>query len=272
MVYSALHIGSRNSISYRCYLQCSGRIISPLHDVPLYHTKDEGTLNMIVEIPRFSNAKYEISNGEPFNPIIHDNKNGQLKYCANVFPYHGFLWNYGALPQTWEAPSERDSITGLGGDGDPIDVLEIGSRIAKTGEVRQVKVLGALALVDGHELDWKIFTIDIQDPLASQINTAEDLEVICPGMITASKAWYLNFPGKSFAYDGRVLDREFAMDLILKTHEHWRTLSKRAQDSHGIWVNSSNDNLQLEGHSLTSDMPDPTKMHDWTFVKPGHTI
>lgn len=37
------------------------------------------------------------------------------------------LVNYGALPQTYEDPDHADEWTGLQGDGDPIDVCEIGT-------------------------------------------------------------------------------------------------------------------------------------------------
>lgn len=38
--------------------------------------------------------------------------------------------------------------TGYQGDNDPLDVCEIGLRIVATGDVRQVKVLGVLAMID----------------------------------------------------------------------------------------------------------------------------
>lgn len=34
--------------------------VSPFHDIPLYHNKKNGVLNMVVEIPRWSNAKFEV--------------------------------------------------------------------------------------------------------------------------------------------------------------------------------------------------------------------
>ena len=46
------------------------------------------------------------------------------------------LCNYGAFPQTWEDPSaEAHPLVNLAGDNDPIDVIEIGSRVAQRGEV-----------------------------------------------------------------------------------------------------------------------------------------
>jgi hypothetical protein len=54
---------------------------------------------MIVEVPRWTNAKMEISKEESFNPIKQDIKKGKLRYVRNCFPHHGYIWNYGAFPQ-----------------------------------------------------------------------------------------------------------------------------------------------------------------------------
>ena len=67
-------------------------------------------------------------------------KKGKLRNVANVFPHHGYIWNYGALPQTWEWPDHIDKATGCRGDNDPIDVCEIGYRVAKRGDVIQVQI------------------------------------------------------------------------------------------------------------------------------------
>ena len=37
------------------------------------------------------------------------------------------------------------------------------------GSVIQVKVVGALALIDEGETDWKILSIDVTDPMANEI-------------------------------------------------------------------------------------------------------
>ena len=44
----------------------------------------------------------EINKKEKFNPITQDVKKDKLRFVNNVFPHHGYIWNYGALPQTWE--------------------------------------------------------------------------------------------------------------------------------------------------------------------------
>ena len=70
------------------------------------------------------------------------------RYVANCFPHHGYIWNYGALPQTWEDPEHTDPATNCKGDNDPIDVCEIGTRVQSRGAVIQVKVLGVFAMID----------------------------------------------------------------------------------------------------------------------------
>lgn len=52
---------------------------------------------MVVEIPRWTNAKMEISKTESFNPILQDTKKGKLRFVRNCFPHKGYLWNYGYL-------------------------------------------------------------------------------------------------------------------------------------------------------------------------------
>ena len=54
---------------------------------------------MIVEIPRGTSSKMEISPGSALNPIKQDVKNGKLRVVDDVYPYTGYIWNYGAFPQ-----------------------------------------------------------------------------------------------------------------------------------------------------------------------------
>jgi inorganic pyrophosphatase len=49
-------------------------------------------------------------------------------------------------------------------------VLEIGEQVATVGQIKQVKILGIMALLDEGETDWKVITIDVNDPLAPKLN------------------------------------------------------------------------------------------------------
>ena len=62
------------------------------------------------------------------------------------------------------------------GDNDPVDVVEIGGVPLSTGGVYPVKALGAYAMLDQGELDWKLLCICEDHPLASQMRGVADIE------------------------------------------------------------------------------------------------
>ncbi|KAK5250328.1 Inorganic pyrophosphatase [Exophiala xenobiotica] len=92
--------------------------------------------------------------------------------------------------KTWEDPSHVYSETGLPGDNDPLDACEIGEAVAYTGQVKQVKVLGLMALLDEGETDFKIIVIDVKDPLASQMADISDVMEQMPGLLEATRDWF----------------------------------------------------------------------------------
>ena len=145
---------------------------------------------MVVEVPRWTNAKMEITLKEKFNPIKQDVKKGKMRFVANCFPHKGYIWNYGAIPQTYEDPSHTDPHTNCKGDSDPVDVCEIGTKVHKRGAVIKVKVLGCFAMIDEGETDWKILAIDTEDELAPKLNDIEDVETHLPGLLAATHEWF----------------------------------------------------------------------------------
>lgn len=175
--------------------------------------------------------------GEALNPIKQDVKKGKLRFVANVFPHHGYIWNYGALPQTWEWPDHIDKATGCRGDNDPIDVCEIGSRVAKRGDVVQVKILGTLALIDEGETDWKLLAIDVNDPLADEMNDVADIDKHFPGLLRATVEWFQFYkvpdgkPENQFAFNAEAKNAAFAKNVISEVHEFWKKLVNKDVDS-----------------------------------------
>jgi inorganic pyrophosphatase len=223
-------IGAPNTLEHRVYVEQDGKVVSPFHDIPLFADASQGILNMIVEVPRWTNAKMEISKEEPFNPIKQDIKKGRLRFVRNCFPHHGYIWNYGAFPQTWEDPNVQHAETKAKGDNDPLDVCEIGEQVGYTGQIKQVKVLGIMALLDEGETDWKIIVVDVQDPLASRLNDIEDVERHLPGLIRATNEWFRIYkipdgkPENQFAFSGEAKNKKYATEIIHECHEAWRRL------------------------------------------------
>ncbi|XP_050293716.1 inorganic pyrophosphatase isoform X1 [Anthonomus grandis grandis] len=252
MPYSVIERGSQYAADYRVYIQDENGPISPLHDIPLVVDADKKVFNMVVEVPRWTNAKMEITMKEILNPIKQDVKKDKPRFVANCFPHHGYIWNYGALPQTWENPEHLDDGTGCKGDNDPIDVIEIGYRVAKRGEILQVKILGTIALIDEGETDWKLIAIDVNDPSADQINDVADVEKHFPGLLKASVEWFKIYkipdgkPENQFAFNGEAKPASFAHKIIEEVHGFWKALVSKEVDAHGI----SCVNTTLDGNSF----------------------
>jgi len=252
--------GAENTLEYRLfYKNASGDIISPFHDIPCYVEGMDKIYNMVVEVPRWTNAKMEIATKEPMNPIKQDVKKGKLRYVANVYPQRGYPWNYGAIPQTWENPEHIDANTKEGGDNDPIDVCEIGSRVPARGEVIQVKALGVLAMIDEGETDWKVMCIDIKDELADQINNLDDVERLKPGYLDDTRKWFRTYkipdgkPENNFAFDGEFKDKAFADQTIAETYVQWQALI-RGEAKHSLAI----ENVSVAGSKTKITAADAT--------------
>jgi len=228
LAVSAVPNGDPSTDKFRVFFESNGKKVSPWHDLPLVADAEKHIYNAIIEIPRGTTAKLEISTGEDHNPIRQDVKNGKLRFVADgVAGFKGYHSNYGAFPQTWEDPTFVHPDTGAKGDRDPLDVVEIGEAVAKVGEVKQVKVLGVLAMIDEGETDWKVLTIDIHDPLAAKVNDVHDVEKEKPGLLGKIHEWFRDYkipdgkPQNKFAFDGQWKDRAFALKVIAENHELW---------------------------------------------------
>ncbi|CAG8905410.1 unnamed protein product [Penicillium egyptiacum] len=230
MSYSVRKIGSPYTLEHRVFVEKDGVPVSPFHDIPLYANEQQTILNMVVEIPRWTNAKQEISKDDFLNPIKQDTKKGKLRFVRNCFPHKGYLWNYGAFPRTWEDPNSVHPETKAKGDNDPLDVCEIGELVGYTGQVKQVKVLGVMALIDEEETDWKIIVIDVNDPLAPKLNDIEDVERQLPGLMRATNEWFRIYkipdgkPENQFAFSGECKNKKYAEDVIRECSDAWEKL------------------------------------------------
>ncbi|OAQ72405.1 inorganic pyrophosphatase [Pochonia chlamydosporia 170] len=238
VAYGVHKNGAPNTKSYKVYInqhsnvngQTVSKIISPFHDIPLYANEEKTILNMVVEIPRWTNAKLEISKKEDLNPILQDVKGDKVRFVRNCFPHKGYLWNYGAFPQTWEDPTHKDGNTQAFGDNDPLDVCDISEFVGYTGQVKQVKVLGIMALLDEGETDWKVIVIDVKDALAPKLNDIEDVERHLPGLMRATNEWFRIYkipdgkPENQFAFTGESKNKAFANGIIEECHNAWKVL------------------------------------------------
>lgn len=230
--------GTLGSLDYRLCFYYNGvtkERMSPWHDVPLYvlgEGKKAKILHMFCEIPKWTRAKFEVATRELYNPFKQDVKNGKVRY----YQYGDMLFNYGAFPQTWENPNHISHDTNAPGDNDPIDAIEIGTKQIVSGGIVRVKVLGVLGMIDDGETDWKVICIQTSDPLSQILEDVNDVEKHLPGAIDAIREWLRvykvcsgNEPN-TFAFDGKCLDREYALGVIEETHVFWKKLRQENKD------------------------------------------
>lgn len=134
------------------------------------------------------------------------------------------------ISQTWEDPNVVHPETKAKGDNDPLDVCEIGELVGYPGQVKQVKILGVMALLDEEETDWKVIVIDVNDPLAPKLNDVEDVERHLPGLLRATNEWFRIYkipdgkPENQFAFTGECKNKKYATDIVRECAEAWEKL------------------------------------------------
>jgi inorganic pyrophosphatase len=231
--YKTEVVGQPGTAEYRLkFADDSGKSISPWHDVPL--SAGDGAFNALFEIPKMTKPKMEVATKEEGNPIAQDEKKGKLR------DYHGpIFWNYGMFPQTWEDPNEKNAATSCNGDNDPLDVVEIGSEALAQGTVAAVKPLGALAMIDEGELDWKVIAIKTDDPMAAKMNDIGDVPDEVISGIREWFRWYKTPDGKplnAFGFDEKALNKAETLKVIDETHEAWKNLVGGKSEAGKLWV------------------------------------
>jgi inorganic pyrophosphatase len=185
--------------------------------------------------------------------------------------------------QTWEDPNVTHPETKAKGDNDPLDVCEIGELVAKPGEVKQVKVLGVMALLDEGETDWKIMVIDVNDPLAPKLNDIEDVERHLPGLLRASNEWFRIYkipdgkPENQFAFSGECKNRKYAMDVVRECAEAWEKLItgktqpgeislKNTTVAHSSEKSSNPEELNIPKGENLQPAPIDSSIDKWFFI------
>ncbi|KAJ6623063.1 inorganic pyrophosphatase [Mycena sp. CBHHK59/15] len=234
--YTAHVTGAPNTAGHRITIAHNGHTLSPLNDISLFaapsvstdsrtadttdtdtdsqsdvHNADSSPpdLHMVVEAPRWSSVQMAVG-ADALRPVLR--RHARPAHVRSCFPHHGYLWNYGVLPQTRQ-PS-----------GAPLRVCELGTRVAQAGDVRRVRVLGVLAPRDE---GWTLLAVDVADALAPRLHDVGDVERECPGLLAATREWFKVYklpegkPLNTFALEGVARGRAFAAEVVDECHASW---------------------------------------------------
>ncbi|KAF9764811.1 Inorganic pyrophosphatase [Nosema granulosis] len=269
-IYNKIETGKKYTESYKVFITEDNKVVSPFHNIKLHPSETKEVVRVVNEIPRFENAKFEINKSASLNCITQDTKKGEMRFVSNVYPFKGYLWNYGALPQTWEDKDEVCEYTKCKGDNDPLDVVDIGTRRKGVGEVYEAKVLGCLALIDDGECDWKIVVIDTKDRNASSINDIEDVEKFFPGLLADTFKWFKVYklpdgkPENIFGLNSEIQNKDFALEIIDNAHKSWKKLITHKHIK-GITFDEPIDVNILDEKTEEGEVP--LKVNEYFFLK-----
>lgn len=137
----------------------------------------DGTINVVVEIPTGTNAKWEVNAGGQMTLEVRDGSPRVVKYL----PYPG---NYGMIPGT-KLPKEQ------GGDGDAIDVLILGPTLPR-GTVARARLIGMMKFLDKGEQDDKLLAVMDHTPL-SKVRSLKELNAAFPKVSEIVLTWFENY-------------------------------------------------------------------------------
>lgn len=162
----------------------------------------EGSVNVVVEIPAGTLAKWEVNklNGELEWERINEDSLRIVEYLA-------YPANYGMIPQTL-LPKES------GGDGDPLDVVVLGEAIER-GSIVSCKLIGVLELSDNGEQDDKLIAIPT-GTYFDDVNDVDELEQQYPGIITILNVWFENYKGERGNTEAKSVSDKSKAETILK--------------------------------------------------------
>ena len=165
-----------------------------LHDVAP-GTKDE--MNVIIEIPRGSQNKYEI-----------DKKTGMIALDRVLHTAQTYPFDYGFVPQTlWD-------------DGDALDVVLLTTVPLMPGILVHARPVAVLPMIDGGEADEKIIAVPAEDPRFAEIKDLADLNKHTLKEIAHFFATYKKLQNKEVAvgdYKGRT-EAQAAFDRAVKLY------------------------------------------------------
>lgn len=167
----------------------------------------DSTVNMVVEIPTGTTAKWEVDKSD--GSMRWEFRNGKPR----VVQYLGYPGNYGMIPQT-SLPKEQ------GGDGDPLDIIVLGDPRPR-GSVVRARLLGVLKLLDNNEQDDKLIAVMADTPLEAANNLLE-LNERFPGVTAIVETWFQNYKGagvmQSLGY-GEVAEARAILATAIKSFQ-----------------------------------------------------
>ena len=133
-------------------------------------------VNVVVEIPKGSNVKYE-----------YDIKKGMMKVDRILYTAMNYPFNYGFVAGT------------MGEDGDPLDILVVSNTPFSTGSYLEARPIGIMMMKDEEGIDSKVIAVPVEkvDPEFSAVKDVGNLSESIKKKIGHFFSYYKSIePGK----------------------------------------------------------------------------
>lgn len=117
----------------------------PWHDLPNNPDTADKSFAVVIEISRGSKLKYEL-----------DKPSGMLKVDRVLYSSVMYPADYGFLPRSYCE------------DGDPLDVLVLGSEPVQPGTIMHARAIGVMHMKDEGKADDKIIAVHVNDPAVNE--------------------------------------------------------------------------------------------------------
>eukprot|EP00903_Cladosiphon_okamuranus_P019533 g17964.t1 len=154
--------------------------------------------NCFIEVSRESRMKYEWD--EETNMLKLD----RVLHGAAFYPH-----DYGFIPQT------------LCGDGDPLDVLVLGTSALQPGSIVEIRALGYMVMEDEKGLDEKVLAVPNKDPRFNHMKSLRDVPEHVLREITNFFETYKQLEKSKWVKVGGWKGTTDTHELIEQTHERY---------------------------------------------------
>ena len=173
-----------------------------VYDIAPYADAEKGFINVIIDIPKGSQNKYE-----------YDEHMGLYKLDRVLHHSMFYPFDYGFIPQT------------IAKDGDPVDVAVMVTNPTFPGCLIKCKIIGMIDTIDDEGEDPKVIAVPVEklDPRRNEVNTVEDLPAHVQEELLIFFKEYKKLEKKK--YDKIQIrgykDIDYTHDMIAEAAEHF---------------------------------------------------
>lgn len=168
---------------------------------------EDKTINVVVEIPKGSNKKWEVS--KISGSLVREFYMGKPR----LIDYGAYPVNYGMIPQT-VLPAR------LAGDGDPLDVIIFGEKLTQ-GKIVKVRPVGVMRMKDSGEQDDKILAVPLSQDYKN-IKKLDDLEKFKPQKLSEVIKWFESYKGQNIIEFKRLDKIDEAYKMINQSNRYYK--------------------------------------------------